>query len=163
MLMRTVPVQGIDRADEFGTAMTSAPVDGDFTVVRGLRGYVTAVASAIGVGWESCALDLDTPISAYIALDWRLNDFPDRDLALLWDERHGWAVAVETHSGEDLIVLAYLGTDVVVEPTVVVRFLERFRADRRSSGPADPLALRAAGAHGELAERLAGFAPQVIA
>uniref|UniRef100_UPI0035E4303C DUF6292 family protein n=1 Tax=Amycolatopsis pithecellobii TaxID=664692 RepID=UPI0035E4303C len=65
------------------------------------------VTDALGIGLESCTVDHDSPVSAYVALDGRLPHYPDRDVALLWDERHGWAAAIETHSGEDLIVLRY--------------------------------------------------------
>jgi hypothetical protein len=78
------------------------------TLRRSLLGYFEPVCDAVGVGLESCVLDLDHPVSAYIALDCRLDRYPDRDLALVWDERHGWALAMETHSGEDLIVVRYL-------------------------------------------------------
>ena len=138
------------------TAMLSVPADTEFAFVRGLRGYVTAVASELGVGWESCALDLDDPVSAYVALDWRLPHLPDRDLALLWDERHGWAIAVETRSGEDLIVLRYLADDdVVPAPRAVTAFLASVRAGDDRTGRPDPPFVRAAGNHGELARRLA--------
>lgn len=150
--------------------MMNAPIDTGSSFVRGLRGYVTAVAAELGVGWESCALDLDTPVSAYIAMDWRLNRFPDRDAALLWDERHGWAVAVETHSGEDLIVLAYLGggsadglDSVVANPRVVTRFLSAVRAGDHSVGQPDPPALRPAGNHDELTARFTRFVEPVAA
>jgi hypothetical protein len=109
-------------------SIVGAQLEPSSTLARGLRGYVTAVGGALGVGWESCSLGLDRPLSGYIALDWRLPDHPGRDLALLWDERHGWSPAVETHSGEDLIVLCYLGGPVVPEPRAVVRFVAGLRA-----------------------------------
>jgi hypothetical protein len=96
---------------------------------RALRGYVDSVANALGVGPESCTVDVDVPASAYVALDWALPGFPDRDLALLWDERHGWSAAVETRSGEDLTVLGHLdGTSVRPPPDTVARFLADLRA-----------------------------------
>ena len=80
--------------------------DTEFSFERGLRGYVAAVARGVGVGLESCTLDAGTPAVAYIALDWRLSRFPDHDLALVWDETHGWAAAVEDADGAT--VLSYL-------------------------------------------------------
>jgi hypothetical protein len=35
----------------------------------GLRSYLAIVATALGVGLESCTLDIDTPVSAYLAVD----------------------------------------------------------------------------------------------
>lgn len=96
--------------------------------VRGLRGYVAAVAEALGVGLESCAIDPQPPASAYIALDQRVQRYPERDLALLWDERHGWSAAVETHSGGDLVVLTYRGGDPLPTPGEMVEFVAGVRA-----------------------------------
>ncbi|HEX3593118.1 MAG TPA: DUF6292 family protein [Pseudonocardiaceae bacterium] len=93
-------------------------------LVPGLRGYVALVAAALAVGLESCATDPYSPASAYIALDVRLSRYPKRDVALLWDERQGWSVCVETHSGEDLIVVAYLGRDLLAPPATVQMFVE---------------------------------------
>jgi hypothetical protein len=95
---------------------------------RSLRRYVAAVAEALGIGLESCAIDPHSPPSAYIALDQRVPRYPDRDLALLWDEKHGWAAAVETHSGEDLVVLTYRGGDPLPTPSEVVGFVAAVRA-----------------------------------
>jgi hypothetical protein len=90
----------------------------------GLRGYVTLVAAALGAGLESWATDPYPLASAYIALDVRLARHPRRDVALLWDERLGWSVCVETHSGEDLIVVAYLGGELLAPPAAVQMFVE---------------------------------------
>jgi Family of unknown function (DUF6292) len=105
---------------------------------RGLRGYVAEVAAALGVGLESCAIDPQSPASAYIALDQRVPRYPDRDLALLWDERHGWSAAVETHSGEDLVVLTYRGGDPLPTPSEVVRFVAAVQAGRAVGQPSPP-------------------------
>ncbi|UVS81421.1 DUF6292 family protein [Actinokineospora sp. UTMC 2448] len=113
-------------------------------IEQGLRGYLAAVGDRLGIGLESCAVDLGPPLSAYLAVDQRLPDHPDRDAALLWDERHGWSVAVETHSGEDLIVVGYLGPDPLPRPDAVARFLrDAARGARCRTDPpdADPDAL----------------------
>ncbi len=103
-------------------------IDRDHGLRCGLAGYLAAVSAAVGVGEESCTVDLDDPASAYVALDLRLPRHPGRDMALLWNERHGWAFAMETHSGEDLLVLAYLGGELVPAPLRVGRFVAGIRA-----------------------------------
>jgi len=122
---------------------------------RGLWTYLGRVATALGVGCESCSIDLDVPVSAYIALDWRLNRYPDRDLALLWDEVHGWSVAVEASCGEDMLVLTYLGgPEVLPDPRTVVRLVAELRAEYYPIGRSDPPVLRSPGRHQELIDWL---------
>lgn len=122
-----------------------------YRLSRVLREYLSVTARAVGVGWESCTVDLDEPVSAYVALDWRLERFPGRDVALLWDEVRGWAVAVEAPGEKNAIVLSYLGGDrVVPEPAEVVRFLAAVRADDHSIGQPDAPRLRRPGRHEEL-------------
>lgn len=122
--------------------------DTEFSFERGLRGYVAAVARAVGVGPESCTVDEGTPVAAYIALDRRLARFPDHDLALVWDEAHGWAAAIEDADGAT--VLAYLGGEVLPGPLAVVGFLAAVRADDPDAGTLEAPALREPGDHGEL-------------
>lgn len=127
-------------------------IDIDHEFTRGLRDYLAAVTSALGIGLESCTVDLDVPASAYVALD----RFPGRDLALLWNERHGWAVAVETHRGGDLVVLSYLGgSEVVPRPHRVAEFLAAFLAEDHSFGQPGPPNSREPGDHRALVELLA--------
>lgn len=103
---------------------------------RALRAYLATVAGALGIGMESCALDIDTPVSAYLAVDHKVPAFPDRDVAVLWDEERGWSVAMETHSGEDLILLAELGGDTVAPPAeVVARFVAEVCGGRTTDDP----------------------------
>ncbi|MEU5259404.1 DUF6292 family protein [Amycolatopsis sp. NPDC021455] len=127
-------------------------IDRDHDARSGLSGYLAVVSAALGVGGESCTADLDVPASAYVALDLRLPRHPGRDLALLWDERHGWALAMETHSGEDLLVLAYLGDDLVPSPARVRGFVAAIRDAGGPSAPPVPPDLR--GDREELLERL---------
>lgn len=105
-----------------------------------LWSYLADVTGALGIGLESCTVDHDAPVSAYIALDGQLPAFPGRDVALLWDELHGWAAAVETHSGEDLIVIRYLGGPSVAPPASrVAEFAAAVRdADHRIGCLAPP-------------------------
>ncbi|WP_376775130.1 DUF6292 family protein [Saccharopolyspora phatthalungensis] len=130
-------------------------MDVEFRFHRALRGYLAATAGHLGVGLESCTVDLDLPTSAYLAVNRRLPEFPDRDLALLWDEVHGWAAAIETHSGEDLIVVSYLDTTTATPPPQrVARFLQDLCAGRSGLGRPDPPGLRVAGDHAVLARDL---------
>jgi hypothetical protein len=102
-----------------------------------LRAYVRAVAAALGVPDESTCAMAGKPATAYIAIEERLPGFPDRDLALLWEDTQGWAAAIETHSGEDVIVVSYLGTEIVPAPQEVVTFLRALLADKQP-GRIDP-------------------------
>ena len=114
-------------------------------VRRGLLNYLDDVACSLGIGLESCTIDLDPPVSAYMALDHRLPSFPARDLALLWDEVRGWSAAVETHSGEDLIVVSYLDSDVAAPPAEqVTRFVRELRRGGSRPSTTDPPAIRTA-------------------
>lgn len=98
-------------------------LDLDATAERGLRHYVNLVTDALGLPRHGTYVSLETPANAYVALDGRLATHPARDVALLWDEQHGWSVAVETHGGADLLVLTYLGGDVLPEPAAVAAFV----------------------------------------
>ena len=128
--------------------------------IPALRGYLRAVGGELGVGLESATIDQDTPVSAYLALDARLPHFPDRDVALLWNEEHGWAIAKETHSGEDLLVLAYLGGPTITpSPKRVARFVNALYCDDRTVGLPNPPAIRSASSPEELAAHLLGYRP----
>lgn len=127
-------------------------IDRDHRLRSGLTGYLAAVSAAVGVGEESCTVDIDVPASAYIALDLRLPRHPGRDTALLWDERHGWAFAAESPSGEDLQVLAYLGGELVPAPARVRGFVAAPRAAGGGAGEPVPPDLR--GGRGRLLARL---------
>jgi hypothetical protein len=110
----------------------------EFAFASGLRGYLAAVATGLGVGLESCAIDSLSPAAAYIALDGRVRRFPERDLALLWEERLGWSVAVETPSDGDLIVLTYHGGDLVPPPSEIGAFVAAVRSGDQSMGQPNP-------------------------
>jgi hypothetical protein len=98
-------------------------LDFDDSVVRGLRHYVRLVSQALGLHGECSYVQADEAACAYIALDGRLRRFPDRDVALLWDENHGWAAGIETHSGEDVLVVACLGQDLLPRPETVATWV----------------------------------------
>jgi hypothetical protein len=99
-------------------------LDGEGAAARGLRRYVRSVAEAVGVGTEASVVDLHDPIGAYLALDRCHPTCPDRDLALLWDQRHGWALGVETGTGADVRVLGYLAVELLPAPEVVGKYVE---------------------------------------
>jgi hypothetical protein len=94
-------------------------LDFDDTVLLGLHGYVRSVCRALGLRGECSYVQADTPVSAYVPLDERLHHFPDHDVALLWDEHHGWSAAIETRGDEELRVVAALGRDLLPLPAVV--------------------------------------------
>ena len=94
----------------------------DATVGLGFERYVQRVAVGVGAGIEQWCCRREHPLEAYIALDRTVPRFPGREVALLWEETCGWALAVETRSGEDLIVLGYLGEHAVPTPDAVADF-----------------------------------------
>jgi hypothetical protein len=137
------------------TASITLPTGYQHPAVPALLGYLRDVTAELGIGLESCTLDHDSPISAYVALDTRLPHYPDRDVALLWDEERGWSAAIETHSGEDLIVLRYLGGSTIApSPRRVARFVTALHEDDHTIGRPDPVVLRTAGTADELAALL---------
>ncbi|HEY3468857.1 MAG TPA: DUF6292 family protein [Amycolatopsis sp.] len=131
--------------------------DVEYHFARGLRAYLARVAHAAGVGFESCSLDFGLPSSAYVALDRTRRDRPDEDLALVWDEVHGWAAVAEPACGGAAEVLAYLGgNDVLPSPSVVARFLDALD----DACPECPPVFRTAGHHEDLVGRLPVTGPE---
>ena len=125
---------------------------------RGLHRYMGLVSKALGQTGDAFWVHAEPPATGYIPLDDRAPAFPNRDLALLWDERHGWSAAIETASGEDLIVISYLGKDILPSPRVVAAFAADLVAGR-GPGQAEPPEFRQAGDHDDLADRIAKYAP----
>ncbi|RJQ66992.1 hypothetical protein D5S17_35015 [Pseudonocardiaceae bacterium YIM PH 21723] len=125
---------------------------------RAVEGYVAEVARAVGVGPEACTFDYDSPVSAYIAVDYRLPMFPSRDFALMWDEETGWAGVVESACGMDLINVGYLGGTIAPPARRVAQFVAQLRGAEHL-GPTDPPTLRLASGledlHRELDSRCA--------
>jgi hypothetical protein len=133
-------------------------LDFDDDLPTGLRGYVRLVTGELGLTGE-CSYVHDEPTGAYLALDGRLPGFPDRDVALVWDEDSGWSVAVETHSGEDLIVHAYFGPEVLPAPEAVARWAHGLlRGERRATSR--PGARRQS--HKDLVRRVAPYAAALL-
>jgi len=123
---------------------------------RGLGGYVRAVAREVGVSPEAINYEVSDTATAYLALNRRTPNYPDRDLMLIWGERDGWVVAVETDPAEAPIVLAYLGRDVLPAPHAVARFVTDLVAGR-NPGQATAPKLRFPSDRDDLAERLARY------
>jgi hypothetical protein len=120
----------------------------------GLHRYVRRVNRALGLHGDAFCVHMDPTAGAYIALDRRLPDWPDRDAALIWTERHGWAMAVETNCGEDLVVVGYLGGELLSPPRAVAEFAQEMLAGNRSPRCEDPPSFRD---EGDLAHRLAAY------
>lgn len=104
-------------------------LDFDDSVVRGLARYVRLVTKALELRGDCSFVHAGAPANAYIALDGRFPHFPGRDVALLWDEQHGWSAAVETPSGPDMQVVAHLGGDVLPPPGEVAVWAGRLFSD----------------------------------
>ncbi|HEY2062510.1 DUF6292 family protein [Amycolatopsis sp. NBC_01480] len=88
-----------------------------------LAGYVSAVATAVGVPPEGTSFEVTDTVTAYLGLSRRAPSYPGRDLMLVWSARQGWAVSVEPRPDEAPLVLARLGGDVVPAPEAVGRFV----------------------------------------
>ena len=129
-------------------------LDGEGAAARGLHRYVRLVAEAVGVGAEASVVQLHDPVGAYLALDRCHPAYPGQDLALLWDERHGWALGVETNGGVEVRVLSCLAVELLPAPRLVGKFVDW--ACRRAETPAPPSFEALAVA--ELTERLAAYA-----
>nr|QEO73965.1 hypothetical protein [uncultured bacterium] len=130
--------------------------DFDDAPTRGLRRYVQAVAAELRLAGECSCADPGPPANAYLAVEGNLPSFPDRDLALLWDEEYGWAAAVETRSGEPPVVIAYLGGDVLPAVTEVAAFVAALLRDTHPGDPR-PIRLRAYGAPDDFVHRLTHY------
>ncbi|ONI81413.1 hypothetical protein ALI144C_18915 [Actinosynnema sp. ALI-1.44] len=89
----------------------------------GLAGYLRAVAVAVGVPDEGTTFEISDTATAYLALARRWPARPGRDLMLVWSERAGWAVSVETDPDEAPITIARLGDDPLPRPETVARFV----------------------------------------
>ncbi len=134
-------------------------LDFDDALMWGLRGYVRQVTRELGLTGECSYVHAERPAVAYLALDGRLPGFPDRDVALLWDEERGWSAAVETHSGEDVIVQAHFGPDVLPSPKAVARWVRGlFRGDRGARSWSEP----PRGVHNDLTRLLAPYAAAAL-
>jgi hypothetical protein len=100
-----------------------SPTRQPVSLSRRLATYVQHVATAVGVAADATGHEVTDTATAYLALDQRSPAHPDHDLMLIWDERLGWYVAVETTPAESPEVVAYLEGDTVPAPEAVARFV----------------------------------------
>ncbi|MCX2947331.1 DUF6292 family protein [Lentzea sp. NEAU-D7] len=98
--------------------------------------YALRVTRELGLSGESSCVDQLKPLRVYIAVDGRLPGHPDRDVALLWTEGHGWAIAVE--DGAELTVVAHLRGAVEPPPRTVARWVRRQFAGSGSAETVSP-------------------------
>ncbi|MGH3625438.1 MAG: DUF6292 family protein [Sciscionella sp.] len=90
---------------------------------HGLAGYIEQVAAAVGVAREGVTFEVSDTATAYLGLTLRAPERPERDLMLIWSERHGWAVALESEPSDTPEMAAYFGDDLVPAPAEVARFV----------------------------------------
>jgi uncharacterized protein DUF6292 len=108
-------------------------LDFDDSLARGLHRYVRMVSQALGLRGDCSCVQAEEPISAYLALDGRFSRFPDRDVALLWEESRGWSAAIESGGG-DLHVVACLGQELLPPPAVVASWTRRLFRSHQAVG-----------------------------
>jgi uncharacterized protein DUF6292 len=124
--VRTVARLAHDK-DEFTGLLSMLGLDdehgGSPALSHALPIYVRQVATVVGVPIEAIGYEVSDTATAYLGLASRSSDRPGRDLMLVWDERLGWYVGVETHPDEAPQVVSYLGGDAVPAPTAVARFV----------------------------------------
>ncbi len=121
----------------------------------GLRQYLLLVANALDSPAWYC--EVAAPAHAYLVLEGGVPRYPDQAMALLWSERDGWAAAVESPSGDDELILAYLGQDVLPSTEAVLAFVRQFYVDGYPGRP-DPPDFRSPGADDGFEDRLAAWA-----
>lgn len=97
--------------------------DSSWALSKGLAGYLRAVAAAVGVPAEGTTCEISDTATAYLALTRRCPARPGRDLMLVWSERTGWTVSVETDPDEAPITIARIDGDLLPSPETVARFV----------------------------------------
>lgn len=102
-------------------------MDDSALISLGLARYVQAVAEEVGVPPEGTEFEVSDTATAYLGLEG-----PGRDLMLLWNERRGWSIAVETDPTEKPLVVAHLGLPLVPPPDEVAKFVDDVLTGRTS-------------------------------
>ncbi|MFC3455445.1 DUF6292 family protein [Amycolatopsis speibonae] len=127
-------------------------------VVRGLHRYVRLVIEELRLSGNAYYTHFDPTVGAYIALDRRLPGQSECDVALVWNESTGWALALETDSREHLLVVDRLRDEILPPPRVVATFARDAYAGEPMGDEDDappPICE-------DLAERLTGYASATL-
>lgn len=128
----------------------------------GLHRYVRLVVTALGTAQDGFCVDLAALASAYIAVERRIPALASWDFALVWDECDGWAAAIETgrvgaDTANDLVVLSYLGNDVLPAPRLVAQYAFALLHGERRGQPQPPT-FRTVATDDDLEQRLIHYA-----
>jgi hypothetical protein len=137
---RLLSMLGLDD-DTVATVKRPETTANTWLLEHGLAGYIEAVAAAVGVPVEATGFEISDTVTAYLGLAQGWSKRPGRDLMLVWDERQGWLIAVETNPAERPVVVAHLGgVDIIPLPRVVARFVSDVLGGchPRQLWPADP-------------------------
>ncbi|MEA5360593.1 DUF6292 family protein [Amycolatopsis sp., V23-08] len=119
--------------------MESSEQDPTRALERGLGAYVRAVATAVGVPAEGTTIEISDTATAYLALSRPWPGRPRHDVMLLWSEKRGWTVAVETAPDEDPVVIArWAGDELVPPPREVTRFVDDAASGRHAEPKSPP-------------------------
>jgi hypothetical protein len=102
----------------------------DTTALRGLAGYVRAVARELDLPAEGTSFEISDTATAYLGLATRWPSHPGRDLMLTWSELAGWSIAVEPTPTERPVILAEFGDDPLPPPRALARFVTKTLAGR---------------------------------
>ena len=134
--MRTVAGQARDR-EEFTGLLSMLGLDdgplGSPVLFHALAAYVRQVATTLGVPTDAVGYEVSDTATAYLGLTDRLVEQPGRDLMLVWDERLGWSVSVETTPGEAPIVVGTFDGDTVPTPATIAGFVTNVVAGRHTN------------------------------
>lgn len=104
--------------------MESSEPDLNRTLERGLHGYVREVAAAVGIPVEGTTVEISDTATAYVGLMRPWPGQAHRDVMLVWSERRGWSIAVETTPAESpLVVARWVDGTLVPPPAEVAQFV----------------------------------------
>jgi hypothetical protein len=127
-------------------------VDSTHELSQGLAGYVRAVAIALELPEQGTSFEISDTATAYVALG-QTARHPGEDLMLVWSERNGWVLAVETDPTAESSVIAFFGgDDAVPKPSLVAGFVREVLAGERDPGRSP--AFSTEGNRADLADRL---------
>ena len=121
---------------------------------KGLGRYVRAVAELLSVSEDAIYHEVGDLATAYVALPSRHPTFPEYDLMLVWDERHGWSVGLEVDNLDGPVVLTYFGTELLPTPRRIRAFVDEVTVGSCPGQPNAP----SCRSRDRLAARLAEFA-----